>query len=102
MGKSTMPATQVLSAQRVTGLMPHFSYSTRVATQHCSSESDRSWGRLEWSSLTARQAAGLVSAYAFVVARAAIADRLVFSAGPGVSRIHDGESRRLIEAVRKD
>jgi hypothetical protein len=31
-----------------------------------------------------------------------IAARLVFSAGPGVSRIHDGESRRLIEVVRKD
>jgi hypothetical protein len=34
--------------------------------------------------------------------RAAIVARLVFSAGPGVSRIHDGESRRLIEVVRKD
>jgi hypothetical protein len=31
---------------------------------------------------------------------AAIAAKPVFSAGPGVSRIHDGESRRLIEAVR--
>jgi hypothetical protein len=34
--------------------------------------------------------------------RAAIAARLVFSAGPGVSRIHDGELRRLIEEIRKD
>ena len=36
------------------------------------------------------------------VRRVAIAARLVFSAKPGVSRIHDGESRRLIEVVRKD
>ena len=34
--------------------------------------------------------------------RSPIAARLVFSAGPGVSRIHDGESCRLIEVVRKD
>ena len=35
---------------------------------------------------------------------AAIAARLVFwaTAGPGVSRIHDGESCRSIEMFRKD
>ena len=33
---------------------------------------------------------------------AAIAARLVFSARPGVSRIHGGKLRRLIEVVRKD
>ena len=34
--------------------------------------------------------------------RSPIAARLVFSSGPGGSRIHDGESRRSIEVVRKD
>ena len=34
--------------------------------------------------------------------RAAIGARPAFSAGLGVSRIHDGESRWLIEVVRKD
>ena len=34
--------------------------------------------------------------------RAAIVARLVFSAGPSVSRIHDGELRWLIEVVGKE